>query len=185
MSTVLTPADIESLGRELLKIAIRDDAIDLYRDSFRRLIDEVAYNLELRAVWTNEDAGLKKKLILEHLSDRFPERLVEFVYKIIDLKAENFLQQIYLHFIELVNTNQYSKVDIHLPFPIPEERLEEIDKILSEILSKEVICSVKIDSGIINGLKIDLEEEVIDLSLKTQLDILKERLELIQARDSI
>ena len=184
MSTVLTPADIESLGRELLKIAIRDDAIDLYRDSFRRLIDEVAYNLELRAVWTNEDAGLKKKLILEHLSDRFPERLVEFVYKIIDLKAENFLQQIYLHFIELVNTNQYSKVDIHLPFPIPEERLEEIDKILSEILSKEVICSVKIDSGIINGLKIDLEEEVIDLSLKTQLDILKERLELIQARDS-
>ena len=94
MSTVLTPADIESLGRELLKIAIRDDAIDLYRDSFRRLIDEVAYNLELRAVWTNEDAGLKKKLILEHLSDRFPERLVEFVYKIIDLKAENFLQQI-------------------------------------------------------------------------------------------
>lgn len=75
-------------------------------------------------------------------------------------------------------------VDIQLPFSISEEEIREIEEILSRILKKEVVCSVKIDDRIINGLKIDLEEEVIDLSLKTQLEVLKEKLELIQVKDS-
>lgn len=184
MSTVLTPSYIESLGKELLKIAIREDSLDLYRNLFRRFIDELTYNLDLRDVLSSDDTEKKKKFLLEYLSDRYPERLINFILKIVELGAENFLQQIYLYLIDSEKSSEYYKVDIHLPFPIPEEKIEEIDRILSEILKRKVICSVKIDNKIINGLRIDLEEEIIDLSLKTQLDLLRERLELIQVKDS-
>lgn len=184
MSTIVTSANIESLGENLLKIAIRENSIDLYKDLFKRFIDELTYNLELKTVWLNEEAKQKKNLVIKYFSDIFPEQLIKFISNVIDLKMENFFQNIYLHFLELANSSHYTKIDIQLPFYISEEKLEEIEKILSVILNKEVICSVNIDDSIINGLKIDLEEEVIDLSLKTQLELLKERLEIIQTRDS-
>jgi len=183
MSTVSVPSTIDILTEELVKIAIRENREEDYKLLLRSLIDELTYNPTLSNVWAGEDIDIKKKFIKERFSEVSP-RFLEFISKIIDSKLEDSLYSIYLRFIEILGSKQFTKVRIELPFTITEDKIEKLEHFISNILNRNVICSIYINEDIINGIKIDLEEEVIDLSIKTQLDILKEVLESIKAEDS-
>ena len=183
MSATSISSTIDVLTEELVKTAIREDREEDYKSLLRNLIDELTYNPELSNLWEKGDVIEKKRVIRERFSDASP-RFFSFVSKIIDSNLEDSLYSIYLRFIELLDHNQFSKVRVELPFPLSEDKIESLESFLSNLLNRDVVCSIHINENIINGIKVDLEEEVIDLSLKTQLDILKEDLENIAVEDS-
>ena len=183
MSATSISSTIDVLTEELVKTAIREDREEDFKSLFRNLIDELTYNPELSNLWEKGDVIEKKRVIRERFSDASP-RFFSFVSKIIDSNLEDSLYSIYLRFIELLDHNQFSKVRVELPFPLSEDKIESLESFLSNLLNRDVVCSIHINENIINGIKVDLEEEVIDLSLKTQLDILKEDLENIAVEDS-
>ncbi len=65
---------------------------------------------------------------------------------------------------------------IEAPAPLPEDVLAEIRRRLEEITGKDVLLTFTVDPSLIGGLVVKLENTVIDGSLRTQLDILRERL---------
>lgn len=180
---VTSSSAIELLSEELLKIAIREDREEEYKVIFRNFLDEITYNPKLNLVWLDKDREIKKRYIRDNLCN-FPARFLDFIVKIIELQLEDSLYNIYLRFIELLESNQYLKVRIELPFPVSEEKIERIEYYINRYLNREVICSVYINDKLINGIKIDIEEEIVDLSVRTQLDLLRESLESIEIGDS-
>lgn len=180
---VTSSSAIELLSEELLKIAIREDREEEYKVIFRNFLDEITYNPKLNLVWLDKDREIKKRYIRDNLCN-FPARFLDFIVKIIELQLEDSLYNIYLRFIELLESNQYLKVRIELPFPVSEEKIERIEYYINRYLNREVICSVHINDKLINGIKIDIEEEIVDLSVRTQLDLLRESLESIEIGDS-
>ncbi len=183
MSRVASSSTIEILSEELLRIAVREDKEDIYREIFRRFLDEITYNTNLNIVWSDKDREIKKRFIRESLSN-FPKRFLDFIIKVIDLRLEESLYNIYLRFIEILESNQYLKVRVELPFLVSEEKIESLEQYIANQLDKKVICSIHINDNLINGIKIDIEEEIIDFSIKSQLDILQETLEGIEIGDS-
>jgi len=183
MSATSISSTIDVLTEELVKTAIREDREEDYKSLLRNLIDELTYNPELSNLWEKGDVIEKKRVIRERFSDATPG-FFSFISKIIDSNLEDSLYSVYLRFTELLDHNQFSKVRVELPFPLSEDKIESLESFLSNLLNRDVVCSIHINENIINGIKVDLEEEVIDLSLKTQLDILKEDLENIAVEDS-
>lgn len=184
MSRVVSSSNtIEILGEELLKIAVRENKEEIYKEIFRNFLDEITYNPNLNTIWSEEDRKSKKRFISENLSN-FPKRFLDFIIKVIDLQLEDSLYNIYLRFIEILESNQYLKVRVELPFPVSEKRIESLEQYIADYLRKKVICSIHINDRLINGIKIDIEEEIIDFSIKSQLDILQESLEGIEIGDS-
>jgi len=183
MSATSISSTIDVLTEELVKTAIREDREEEYKSLFRNLIDELTYNPELSNLWERGDVSDKKRVIRERFLDA-PPGFFSFISKIIDSNLEDSLYSVYLRFTELLDHNQFSKVRVELPFPLSEDKIESLESFLSNLLNRDVVCSIHINENIINGIKVDLEEEVIDLSLKTQLDILKEDLENIAVEDS-
>jgi F-type H+-transporting ATPase subunit alpha len=183
MSATSLSSTIDVLTEELVKTAIREDREEEYKSLFRNLIDELTYNPELSNLWERGDASDKKRVIRERFSDA-PPGFFSSISRIIDSKLEDSLYSIYLRFTELLDHNQFSKVRVELPFPLSEDKIEGLESLLSDLLNRDIVCSIYINENIINGIKVDLEEEIIDLSIKTQLDILKENLESIAIEDS-
>ncbi|MBC7319981.1 F0F1 ATP synthase subunit alpha [bacterium] len=183
MRAISSSNTIELLSEELLRVAVREDREDEYKVIFRDFLDEITYNPKLSLIWLDKDRESKKRFIGENLSS-FPKRFLDFIFKVIELQLEDSLYNIYLRFIELLESNQYLKVRVELPFSISEEKIRELEQYIAEHLGKEVICSIHINDKLINGIKIDIEEEIIDLSVKSQLDTLRESLEGIEIGDS-
>lgn len=183
MSTISTSSTVDILTEELVKIAIRENREEDYKILLRSLIDELTYNPTLSDIWAGEDINAKKEFIKERFSEA-PLGFLKFISKIIDSKLEDSLYSIYLRFTEVLEGKQFTKVRVELPFAITEDKIEKLEHFISSIFNRDVICSIHINEDIINGIKIDLEEEIIDLSVRTQLDNLREILESIKAEDS-
>jgi len=68
------------------------------------------------------------------------------------------------------------RATIEAPETLSEEVLGEIRGRLAEITGKDIVLSFSVDPSLIGGLVVRLENTVIDGSIRTQLEILKENL---------
>jgi len=186
MNEVLVLNNVESLSEELLRLALEDEAIEVYRESLRIFIEDITHNYDLNKVFFDKNLSpeLKKRTIRERFTGILPSRVLEYISRIIESRGEELIEQIYTRFIDLVETSLPLKARLKLPFSIPEDKIREIENFLSEALNKKVVSITEIDPDIINGVKIELQDETIDVSLKTQLDVIRDELSRVEAKDS-
>ena len=72
-----------------------------------------------------------------------------------------------------LNEHKQIELKVTLPYEPSKEELKELAEILGHALKKEAILKVKVDKGVIGGIKVEYEDYVIDGTVSRRLEMLK------------
>lgn len=115
----------------------------------------------------------KKDLINRIFKDKLSQELVNFIYILIDKRREAHIIDIITKYKELFNEHKnIIKVVAMTAVPMEEKARNKLVEVLASKLDKTVELTNEIDSSVIGGVVLNIENKVVDGSLKGQLDSL-------------
>lgn len=164
-------------AKALMELALEDNEIskeDILRD-LRDVGNNIESSEELKNVINNPSITAHEKQVV--LSKLFQDKLIPVVYNFIFVlnlrKRINIINEIADAFEkELEDYNNKVRVNITSAIEIDDEKKQSIKDKISEKLKKEVIVDWGIDTDIIAGLIFNINDTVIDNSVKNKLDTL-------------
>ncbi len=115
----------------------------------------------------------KKDLINRIFKDKLSQELVNFIYILIDKRREAHIIDIITKYKELFNEHKnIIKVVAMTAVPMEEKARNKLVEVLASKLDKTVELTNEIDKSVIGGVVLNIENKVVDGSLKGQLDSL-------------
>ena len=142
-------------------------------DDLKEVADNIKASEDLTQMFANPSISTEEKQIV--LCKLFEYKIMPIVYNfiialnlrkrilIIGAIAEQFEK-------ELERVTNVAKVDITSAIEIDSNKKDEIKNKLSEKLKKDVIVNWKVNSEIIGGLIFNIDETIIDNSIKFRLE---------------
>lgn len=163
----------------LLEISISDEKVkNFLNDSF--LILEIIQNHPvLISVFNSYFVTKQEKfnLIDKIFSDKVEKKMVNFLKVIGKNNLFSYYRQILIKFIKLANAHlEQTWGEIETAFPIPVSVINNFENILSKKLNKKVRLRQKINSQLISGVRIIVDNQIFENSLFSQLKSLKQTL---------
>lgn len=119
----------------------------------------------------------KKALICKVFGNKIDEDLLHFLELLVDKDRMGYVQEILREYVRKINDDlSIKKAIVYSVRPLEESDLTKI----KEALNKKHNCLVelenKLDPGLIAGIKVVMENQVTDISMKNKIDSLKESL---------
>lgn len=110
-------------------------------------------------------------------STKFPPAVARFLNILVDTRNIRLLNDIAEAYSQLEDDlSGRVRATVESPMELPPALLDELKKKLSETTGKEVLVSYTLNPAIIGGLVIKLNNTILDGSLKTQLELMKEKI---------
>lgn len=169
----------------LLELAIETNKVLDYQNQVKYVYSVIKDNSDLveflKCYTINNEA--KKELINKIFKDEVYLEIIHFIFLLIDKKRINYLSRICQEFNSVCN--EYRGVlegIIYSVEPLEEKRIQEVEANVALKLKKKVELTNLIDSSIIGGIKIVVNDTVFDNSIASRLQSLKQ--ELINGKDA-
>lgn len=161
----------------LLSVAKEENKVKEYIEEVTQLIDIISSNCELLLLLKNY--GLSKNEKKETLTACFKKNINQYIlnlmYVIVDNNRGGYLIDILNEFVKIaLNSLNVKKGIVFTTILLSKEQLMLMEKKVSELLNANVILENILDKDLIGGFKVQVEDYIIDDSLKTRLDKLKE-----------
>ncbi len=121
----------------------------------------------------------EKKLVLNELfkQNAVSQTVKNFCFLLADKNRLSCLLEVQNFFSELLDTFQGIVAGtLTSAVPLSEALQGDIQNTLKDKAKKEVRLAFSVDKGLIGGFKLKIGDEVMDASIKTQLEILKENI---------
>ncbi|MBI5571044.1 MAG: ATP synthase F1 subunit delta [Desulfomonile tiedjei] len=167
-------------AKALVGIGQENNALDRYGQDLASLSEVVGTSWDFREVlinpvFTKED---KKRIAGEILSKMGTDPMVtNFVYLLIDRKRIDQLEGIEKAFrAEVDEINGITRGEVTSAGPLSAEDLERVTGALSTISGKRVLVKTGVDESLIGGLVARVGDMLLDGTIRTQLNQLKESL---------
>jgi F-type H+-transporting ATPase subunit delta len=123
----------------------------------------------------------KRQIISEIFKGKIHQLSYDFLNLLLDKNREDLLSGIITHFLEYIDELRgILRGDLRAAYPLSDQQKESLKDQLDRITGKNVIINEQIDSTLIGGFVIKMEDTVIDASIKNQLNKLRETLLLTQ-----
>jgi ATP synthase F1 delta subunit len=123
------------------------------------------------------DLAARKSIAKETFSGKVRPEVLNFIYVLIDKRRISEFGGIARAFeTECDERNGITKGLIYSAVPLSEGQLKEFEKQTTRLLQKDVSLVNEVDVSLIGGVKIYLEGKLIDASVRSHLDELKEKL---------
>lgn len=115
----------------------------------------------------------KKGLIDELFKNRLSLEMVNFLYILIDKRRESYILDIVDQYKGLFNEHEnIVKVVAKTAVPMEEKSKAKLAQVLSNKLNKKIHLTNEVDSSILGGVLLKIENKIIDGTLKGQLESL-------------
>jgi ATP synthase F1 delta subunit len=122
-------------------------------------------------------AESKKDLITKVFKGRMSQELINFLYVLIDKRRVGQCYVIAKAYRKLYNEKLgVSKGTIYSAVSLTKDRLGKLEKETGRLLRKNVELENLVDSQLIGGIRIFIEGKLIDASIRTRLDNMKEQM---------
>lgn len=119
----------------------------------------------------------KFKILGEILSGYINDYTLKFLKLIIENRKESYLKRILIHILDLHNEERkIKKASLISAYPINNEFKLKLNSILKERLNYDFIFEEKIDKKIIGGFVLQIDDLLIDASIKNSLNKIKKEL---------
>lgn len=100
-----------------------------------------------------------------------------FLKILFDNHRINVLDKIFEKYNQIfIELSEVQPVEILTPKKIPEKLLKELKETLGEKLDKKIAPQVIVDKGLVGGIKLKINGEVYDNTIKTMLDNFQEKI---------
>ena len=161
-------------AKALMGLAGRDQALESVEQSLSELAETYESSPELQgAIASTKVPSVAKQTILADVLEALqPHAQVDVFARFLLLKRRlSLIPDIHRAFHRLVQERLVRiEAEVTVTHPLPEEALEGLRKELSEYSGKDVSLSVKIDPALLGGVVTRIGSEVIDGSLRNQLE---------------
>ena len=165
----------------LLSIAKEENKVKTYVNEVEDLLEVFESNSDL--VLLLKDHGLSKDEKKETLSLCFKGKLNEFVlnllYVLVDNKRGNCIVDVCNEFVRIgLNELNIKRGFVYTTIKLTKSQLSGMERKISKMLNANVTLQNKIDESLLGGFKIQVEDYILDDSMKTRLSKLKETITL-------
>ncbi len=167
-------------GNALFELAIEENKLDALYDEVLALIDVLKENGELIKLLShphiNKDE--KKKVVSEVFDGKVSDSLTGLIAMVVDKDHAVNLIQVLEYFIRLVKKEKNIGVAaVTSAAPLSDEQKSSIEKRLIETTAFNTMeTSYFVDSSLIGGLVIRIDDRVVDSSIKTKIENLAKSL---------
>lgn len=164
----------------LLSIAVEEHNNENYRllvkDLYNSFNQSEDLKLLLKSTFVSKDE--KKNLFKTMLNDIELKKVLDFVLVIIDNGRSSYLLPILEEFIKVSNNyDNISEGIIYSTIRLSEKEIEKITNAIAKKLNKSIHLHNRLDSSLIGGVKVVIDDHVFDGSIKNKLNNLKTQLE--------
>ena len=164
-------------AKAIYELAQENNKIKVFRDCFVVVTQTALNNNEFMEILTSPVVNKSnKKDIIKKVYGSLDEEFVNFLYVIIDHNRFSSINYIYYEYENLVLTDKnIVKASIFSAYELNDAQMKEIVSALEyRYKNKKIEAENIIDSELIGGIRVLVNNESVDLSLKTSLDKLKE-----------
>ena len=165
----------------LMELVLEDEKISKedVLNELREIASTIDSSDELASVMSNPSISTEEKQVV--LCKLFQENKMPLVYNFIFTlnlrKRVNLVSEIALEFEkELDNLNNITHIKITSAIELNDERKEDIKNKIAEKLHKEVTVNWGVDQDIIAGLIFNIDETVVDNSIRHKLEDLSKEI---------
>lgn len=172
-------------AQALFAIARAENEIDRVENEFKQIKDEITYNLDLKKFLQDPSIPKTEKIksILNILGGDSSEAIKAFFSMVIVLDAVDYLEQIFIDYVELANQlKKQISIEVISAVELDDETVKKIKKDVDAKTGLDVRVRNTIDKNIIGGLIIKIGDRVIDISVKNKIEDLKTKLKALDIR---
>ena len=169
----------KNYAETLFELARRNDSLQEYGDAIEvvaRLLDEdEKFRLFMETPRIDDDA--KKKVVVTTFRDVLPKHIVNFLLVTIDKRRQRLLRGISGQYHEMLDAHLGREhVQVTVARPVDDATRQVITEKLSQLLNKQAIPHIRVDSGIVGGLVVRTGNTIYDGSVRRQLEGMRRRL---------
>lgn len=162
-----------------LELAKEENQIDLYQKDARTIIRVLKESEDLNEflshiVISKKD---KKELLKDIFQNHIHDMVYRFLFVMIDKERSDLISDTLEEFDMLCNQEKGILSGIvYSVYPLDEKQIQEIEESIKGMIQHTVELNNQIDSSLLSGVKVVVNDKVIDGSLRGKIDSLKENL---------
>ena len=165
----------------LLSIAKEENKVSEYISEIEQLVSIFEVNPDLLLLL--KDHGLSVDEKKETLSLCFENKVNEYVlnlfYVMIDNKRGKYIKDVCNEFVRIgLNELNIKKGIVYSTIKLTKKQLSGFEEKISKMLSCNVMLVNQIDPSLVGGFKVQVEDYILDDSMKHRLEKLKENITL-------
>jgi F-type H+-transporting ATPase subunit delta len=163
----------------LFDVAVETDKIDLFMEDLNGVVDSFNEHPEFFELLKTPQISIEeKKDVIENVfSGKINEEVLNFLKIVMDKKRGNEIAAITKAYEARVYEHKgIEKATVVSAVPISDENMKAITEKLERLTGKSIEMTSKIDKTILGGVTVRIGDRVIDGSLKSRLEDVKEDL---------
>lgn len=148
-------------------------------ESYAAVLHLAAGNRDLRIFLDSPQVAEreKKELLQQVLGGRIEDVLLRFFFLLIDKNRIEHVQDIGEAFAELVEKEEgVVRARVVTAVPLAEDLAAALRGRLAKMTGKRVILDAKVDPRVIAGVRVTMGDKVLDGTVRTNLDVLRDML---------
>lgn len=164
-------------GKALYDVALELNKIDEFLDEVDFIKAVFEMENDFYSLFTSPlvNKGDKKKVIEDVFTGKISSEVLNFLYIILDKKRTLDFNEISDEYTKLAYKHKNMvKGTVYSAVSLKEEQIESLQKKLSDITKKTVKLDIVIDRALIGGIKVKIEDRVIDYSVQNKIKEMKE-----------
>lgn len=169
----------ERYGQALFDLALEMNTLELWQSQTKEILEVFTANTELERFFNAVKISTeeKKNLIHTAFEGKIDKMLLNFLELLIDKKRIGSVEAILQQFIILANEEQEIENGVVLSSrKLSKDEIMKIEEALSFKRKQKVELVNKVDRKLISGIKVIINNEVIDGSMKSKIETLKNEL---------
>ncbi|KJS15132.1 MAG: ATP synthase F0F1 subunit delta [Peptococcaceae bacterium BRH_c4b] len=166
----------------LYELARRDDKVDLVEQELRTVSQLIVEDRDLQKILYHPriTAEEKKDLLKVLFEGKISEVTFEFLKLLVERQREQFLPDIVEYFVNKANYDRnITAAGISSAIELTAGEKKDIETMLAKITGKKVVTEYSVDLALIGGVVVRIGDRVIDGSIRTRLEAMREHLRLI------
>lgn len=169
-------------AKALFVLACKENKESIIEAELAKLIEVLDENKKIKGfldnpVFRSED---KQKIIKELWNKSFSSLLFDFIELLIDKRRFYLIGSIYKEYnLLFMEKNKNIIAQVESAVPLSGDIIKKIESVLSKFLSMNVISKESLNPALLAGIRIKINDEIIDGSAAGRLKELKEQLKTI------
>lgn len=169
----------ERYGQALFDLALEMNSLELWQTQAKELLEIFSDSTELDRFFNAVKISTEEKrnLIRTVFEGKIEKMLLNFLELLIDKKRIGNVKEILQHFIMLANEERGIENGVVVSSrKLSKDEISQIEEAMSLKRKQKVELVNKVDRKLISGVKVIIKNEVIDGSMKSKIETLKNEL---------
>jgi len=165
-------------GEAAFKIALEDNVINQWSDDLK-ILAMVVSDKDVKAVLADPKISQSScvKLLMGFLKSKPDNNFLNFMNLLLDNKRMFYMKEISSIFDVLKsNHNNVRVVEVESPHQLSDDQIQSLKELFKNKYQSDIQIDQTVNSELIAGIKVKVNDEVIDLSLQNRFNQIKQQL---------